>query len=39
MIVDPLRPRAEDVMRFQQDTTKPAIDALKRRLPPNQRRP
>jgi hypothetical protein len=26
-------------MRFQQDTTKPAIDALKRRLPPNQRRP
>jgi pilus assembly protein CpaC len=39
MIVDPMRPRAEDVMRFQQDTTKPAIDALKRRLPPNQRRP
>ena len=39
MIVDPLRPRAEDVMRFQQDTTKPALDALKRRLPPNQRRP
>jgi pilus assembly protein CpaC len=39
MIVDPLRPRAEDIMRFQTDTTKPAIDALKRRLPPNQRRP
>ena len=39
MIVDPLRPRAEDIIRFQQDTTKPAIDALKRRLPPNQRRP
>ena len=39
MIVDPLRPRAEDIMRFQPDTTKPAIDALKRRLPPNQRRP
>jgi pilus assembly protein CpaC len=39
MIVDPMRPRAEDIMRFQQDTTKPAIDALKRRLPPNQRRP
>jgi pilus assembly protein CpaC len=38
-IVDPMRPRAEDVMRFQTDTTKPAIDALKRRLPPNQRRP
>jgi pilus assembly protein CpaC len=39
MIIDPMRPRAEDIMRFQQDTTKPAIDALKRRLPPNQRRP
>jgi len=39
VIVDPLRPRAEDIMRFQTDTTKPAIDALKRRLPPNQRRP
>jgi pilus assembly protein CpaC len=39
IIVDPLRPRAEDIMRFQTDTTKPAIDALKRRLPPNQRRP
>jgi pilus assembly protein CpaC len=38
-IVDPLRPRPEDVMRLQSDTTKPAIDALKRRLPPNQRRP
>jgi pilus assembly protein CpaC len=38
-IVDPLRPRPEDVMRFQPDTTKPAVDALKRRLPPNQRRP
>jgi len=37
MIVDPLRPRAEDIMRFQPDTTKPAIEALKRRLPPNQR--
>ena len=38
-IVDPLRPRPEDVMRLQPDTTKPGIDALKRRLPPNQRRP
>ena len=38
-IVDPLRPRAEDVMRFRTDTTKPALDALQRRLPPNQRRP
>jgi len=39
VVVDPMRPRAEDVMRLQGDTTKPAIDALKRRLPPNQRRP
>ena len=39
VIVDPLRPRAEDVMRLQADTTKPGLDALQRRLPPNQRRP
>ena len=38
VIVDPLRPRAEDIMRFQPDTTKPAIDALQRRLPPTQRK-
>jgi pilus assembly protein CpaC len=38
IIVDPMRPRAEDIMRFQPDTTKPATDALKRRLPPNQQR-
>lgn len=37
-IVDPLRPRPEDVMRFQPDTTKPGIDALRRRLPPSQQR-
>jgi pilus assembly protein CpaC len=37
-IVDPLRPRPEDVMRFQSDTTKTGIDALQKRLPPNQRR-
>jgi pilus assembly protein CpaC len=39
VIVDPLRPRAEDVMRLQADTTKPGLEALQRRLPPNQRRP
>ena len=39
IIVDPLRPRAEDIMRFQPDTTKPATESLRRRLPPNQRRP
>lgn len=38
IIVDPMRPRAEDIMRFQPDTTKPATEALKRRLPPNQQR-
>ena len=37
-MVDPLRPRPEDVMRLQSDTTKPALDALQKRLPPNQRR-
>lgn len=37
-IVDPLRPRPEDVMRLQADTTKPGIEALQRRLPPNQRK-
>jgi len=37
-MVDPLRPRAEDVMRLQSDTTKPGLDALQKRLPPNQRR-
>ena len=37
-MVDPLRPRPEDVMRLQPDTTKPALDAIQRRLPPNQRR-
>ena len=39
IMIDPLRPRAEDIMRLQTDTTKPALEALKRRLPPNQRRP
>ena len=38
-VVDPLRPRAEDIMRLQADSTKPALDALQKRLPPNQRRP
>lgn len=37
-MVDPLRPRPEDVMRLQPDSTKPGLDALQKRLPPNQRR-
>ena len=32
-IVDPMNPRARDVLRFQADTTRPAIEALKKRLP------
>src|SRR5262249_6624236 len=36
-IIDPLRPRAVDTMRFKTATTTPAIDALKRRLPSHQR--
>ena len=35
-MVDPMRPRPEDVMHLKADTTKPALDALKNRLPPNQ---
>jgi pilus assembly protein CpaC len=38
VVVDPMRPRPEDVMRLQPDTTKPALEALRRRLPPNQQR-
>jgi Flp pilus assembly secretin CpaC len=34
VVVDPLRPRAQDLMRFQADTTKPAMDALRKRIPP-----
>ena len=33
VVVDPMRPRARDVMRFAPDTTLPAIDALRKRLP------
>lgn len=34
VIVDPNNPRAIDVLRFVPDTTRPAMDALKKRLPP-----
>jgi pilus assembly protein CpaC len=34
MIVSPMNPRALDVLRFVPDTTRPAMDALKKRLPP-----
>lgn len=34
MIVNPMSPRALDVLRFVPDTARPAMDALKKRLPP-----
>lgn len=33
-IIDPYRPRPTDVLRMVPDTTRPAMDALRRRLPP-----
>lgn len=33
-IVNPMNPRALDVLRFVPDTARPAMDALKKRLPP-----
>jgi pilus assembly protein CpaC len=33
VIVDPMRPRAQDVLRLRPDTTRPAIEALRPRLP------
>lgn len=35
-VVDPLRPRARDLLRFPVDTTRPATEALQRRRPPPQ---
>jgi pilus assembly protein CpaC len=34
MIVNPMSPRPLDVLRFPPDTVRPAMDALKKRLPP-----
>lgn len=34
VIVDPMRPRSQDTMQFKPDTTKPALDALRTRIPP-----
>lgn len=33
-VVDPLNPRPRDTLRFPADTTRPAVDALRRRPPP-----
>jgi pilus assembly protein CpaC len=35
-VVDPLRPRTRDILRFPADTTRPANEALRRRRPPPQ---
>lgn len=34
VIIDPMRPRAIDLMQFKSDTTRPAMDALRKRIPP-----
>ncbi len=34
VIVDPMNPRAQDILRMPSDTSRPALDALKKRLPP-----
>jgi pilus assembly protein CpaC len=34
VVIDPLQPRAGDVLQFPADTTRPATDALRRRPPP-----
>jgi pilus assembly protein CpaC len=34
IIIDPMSPRAQDVLRFLPDTARPAIDAIRKRLPP-----
>lgn len=39
MIVDPLRPRNQDIIRLLPDTARPALEALKKRLPPEPKRP
>jgi len=39
VIVDPLHPRAQDMLRFPPDTTRPATDALKTRKPPEPKKP
>jgi Flp pilus assembly secretin CpaC len=38
-IVDPMRPRAQDTIRLTPDTARPAIDALRKKLPGGTARP
>ncbi len=34
VIVDPMNPRAQDILRMPSDTARPGLDALKQRIPP-----
>lgn len=38
VVINPLRPRPRDVLEFLPDTTLPARDAIKKRLPPDSRK-
>lgn len=38
VVINPLRPRPRDVLQFLPDSTLPARDALKKRLPPDSRK-
>lgn len=33
VVIDPMNPRAQDLIKFAPDTTRPAMDAIKKRLP------
>ena len=36
VLIDPMRVREQDLIRMQPDSTRPAMDALKKRLPPSE---
>jgi pilus assembly protein CpaC len=35
VLIDPMNPRAQDLVRVPSDTTRPAMDALRKRVPPS----
>ncbi|MBL0170968.1 MAG: pilus assembly protein N-terminal domain-containing protein [Gemmatimonadaceae bacterium] len=37
VLIDPMNPREQDLVRSKPDTTRPAMDALKKRLPPTKK--
>lgn len=39
VLIDPMNPRPQDVIRVPADTTRPAMDALKKRVPPPASKP